>query len=50
MIHAKPSEHVFDGEGERDRHQGDPVADENAQITIHGDVAGYRHPSLEQAR
>lgn len=50
MIGAKAAEDVLDGEGKRDRRDGYPVPDENAQITIHADIAGYRHLSQEAAR
>jgi len=50
MIRAESAEGVLDGEGERDRPDGYSITDENAQITIHADVAGYRHLAMEQAR
>ena len=50
MIRAKPTKQELDREGDGDRREGDAVADQNAQITIHADVAGYRHLWLEQAR
>jgi hypothetical protein len=50
MIGAQAAEDGLDGEGKRDRPEGYPVPEETAQITIHADIAGYRHLSLEAAR
>ena len=50
MVRAKSAKDVLDDEGEGHRRDGNPVTDQYASITIHADVAGYRHHSLESAR
>jgi len=50
VIRPEPAEHDLDRESKRYRREGNPVTDEDLQITTHADVAGYRHLPLEQAR
>ena len=49
MVRTKSTENELDGESERDRRDGNPVTDQHANVTIHSDVAGYRHLWLESA-